>query len=190
VYVDCISVYHLNEEGLVRGHNFETIVVNGTPVEPPFAYAWINLDPWLVGERVPGVAIPTAHSQMQPPNSMAFTPAAIDESVQQQQQQTPPVSVSGAGAVALAAAVPANSKKNSGGKKKPAFAVPKVDLPKGCENSWDCDSPQVCCDFAFFKMCCNQGMGVPVVPEPRLIPIPIPVEERYPPDYGRYPDYY
>ena len=68
------------------------------------------------------------------------------------------------------------------------FSWPNVELPSGCDNSWDCDSPMQCCDFVLFKVCCNEGMGNPVS-EPRLVPIPIPVEDfpGYPP---RYPDYY
>lgn len=29
-----------------------------------------------------------------------------------------------------------------------------------CESNWDCQRPEVCCDFGFKKMCCKSGMGV------------------------------
>jgi hypothetical protein len=198
-------------QGMVREHDFDTVIVNGTPVEPPFAYAWINLDPWLTGERE-RVAIPTAHSRAVGMSNPAVAvpahtaarsaPAAavaalasaaaaavsgvttVQQQMQQQQHSPAAAAVTGAGALALAAAT--NSPKRKG----PSFAWPKIDVPTQCEDSWDCDSPMVCCDFAFFKVCCNQGMGSPVQ-EPRLIPIPIPVEEeypRYPPQYPPYGD--
>lgn len=48
IHVDGISVYSLStEEGLVRRHDVETIIVNGTPVKPPFAQAWMQLPPWV-----------------------------------------------------------------------------------------------------------------------------------------------
>lgn len=47
VYVDGISVYHINNQGNANRHELETVIVNGIPVEPPFAYAWINLPAWV-----------------------------------------------------------------------------------------------------------------------------------------------
>ena len=46
-HVDAISAYHINKDGIAYRHDLETVVVNGTPVEPPFAYAWINLPAWV-----------------------------------------------------------------------------------------------------------------------------------------------
>lgn len=56
LHVDGISVYSLNSVGIVRKHAIETIIVNGTPVKPPFAQAWINLPSWL-GEGLQGGAV-------------------------------------------------------------------------------------------------------------------------------------
>lgn len=47
IHVDGISVYSLSTKGLVRRHDLETIIVNGTPVKPPFAQAWMQLPPWV-----------------------------------------------------------------------------------------------------------------------------------------------
>eukprot|EP00903_Cladosiphon_okamuranus_P013548 g12620.t1 len=47
IHVDGVSVYSLSTEGLVRRHDVETIIVNGTPVKPPFAQAWMQLPPWV-----------------------------------------------------------------------------------------------------------------------------------------------
>lgn len=47
IHVDAISAYHINSNGLAYRHELETVVVNGTPVEPPYAYAWINLPAWV-----------------------------------------------------------------------------------------------------------------------------------------------
>lgn len=47
IHVDGVSVYSLSTEGLVRRHDVETIIVNGTPVKPPFAQAWMQLPSWV-----------------------------------------------------------------------------------------------------------------------------------------------
>lgn len=47
IHVDAVSAYHINSDGLAYRHELETVVVNGTPVEPPYAYAWINLPAWV-----------------------------------------------------------------------------------------------------------------------------------------------
>lgn len=47
IHVDGVSVYSLSSAGLVRRHDVETIIVNGTPVKPPFAQAWMQLPPWV-----------------------------------------------------------------------------------------------------------------------------------------------
>lgn len=57
-YVDGISVYHINSQGNAYRHELETVVVNGVPVEPPFAYAWINLPAWVAQGRVARKAAP------------------------------------------------------------------------------------------------------------------------------------
>lgn len=64
IYVDGMSAYHINSDGLAYRHDLETVVVNGRAVEPPFAYAWINLPAWVsrgaVGKPAgAGAALPT-----------------------------------------------------------------------------------------------------------------------------------
>ncbi|CAM9942249.1 unnamed protein product [Ectocarpus fasciculatus] len=56
VHLDGTSVYGLSTEGLVRRHDVETIIVNGTPVKPPFAQAWMQLPSWVTQGRSGGVA--------------------------------------------------------------------------------------------------------------------------------------
>ena len=45
-------------------------------------------------------------------------------------------------------------------------------LKDTCESNWDCERPEVCCDFGFKKMCCSSGSlvanGVPA-----LVPVPV-----------------
>eukprot|EP00903_Cladosiphon_okamuranus_P016636 g15344.t1 len=63
IYVDGISVYHINSDGLAYRHDLETVVVNGRAVEPPFAYAWINLPAWVSrGVVAKPAALPTPHA--------------------------------------------------------------------------------------------------------------------------------
>lgn len=58
IHVDGISVYSLNAKGLVRRHDIETIIVNGTPAKPPFAKAWIHLPSWVSKGLNGGAAAP------------------------------------------------------------------------------------------------------------------------------------
>lgn len=59
-------------------------------------------------------------------------------------------------------------------------AFKDMAAPQGCESSYDCERPQVCCDLGFAHICCNSGMmiGMPQVQDPVLQPqaIPIPVD--------------
>lgn len=45
-----------------------------------------------------------------------------------------------------------------------------------CESNYDCERPQVCCDFIFKKVCCASGMkvmnGVPGQMQPKRVTIP------------------
>lgn len=134
LFVDGVSVYHINDDGFVFRHNLETIIVNGTPVEPPFTNAFINMDPFLAG----------AHG--------FFERASADP-------VAPPTALQAKG----------------------GFTI------MGCEDSWDCDRPQTCCDFIFAKVCCNSGSPVHAAPQRVLIPIPIDDQPRYPEPYP-YPD--
>jgi hypothetical protein len=66
-------------------------------------------------------------------------------------------------------------------------------LEDTCESNWDCERPQVCCDFVFKKMCCASGAQVFDSPYMQPILVPVPVETRggdYPPEqdgyYNRY----
>lgn len=52
-------------------------------------------------------------------------------------------------------------------------------LKNGCENNFDCERPQVCCDVGFKKICCSNGLGIvdgmPVEKYQRgLLRVPIP----------------
>lgn len=64
LHVDGISVYSLSIKGLVRRHDIETIIVNGTPAKPPFAKAWINLPAWVSKGLVGGGAAPGLSSSI------------------------------------------------------------------------------------------------------------------------------
>jgi hypothetical protein len=41
-----------------------------------------------------------------------------------------------------------------------------------CESNFDCERPEVCCDFGFKKMCCSSGMRI-FDPQPGLQSIPV-----------------
>ena len=47
-------------------------------------------------------------------------------------------------------------------------------LKDTCESNWDCERPEVCCDFGFKKMCCSSGSLVANgVPQLALVPVPV-----------------
>lgn len=58
MHVDGISIYRLDVKGLVHKHKIETVIVNGTPVKPPFAQAWINVPSWVSNGLAGGTAAP------------------------------------------------------------------------------------------------------------------------------------
>lgn len=51
-----------------------------------------------------------------------------------------------------------------------------------CESNYDCESPQVCCDFGFTRKCCSSGMRQRSR-EGELILVPVPVDIQGPPSY-------
>jgi hypothetical protein len=64
-------------------------------------------------------------------------------------------------------------------------------IPQACESNFDCERPEICCDFGFKKICCASGTMVGNQRlEPAFVPVPV---EIYPPDqdprqggYNRY----
>jgi len=64
-------------------------------------------------------------------------------------------------------------------------------LSDTCESNFDCERPQVCCDFVFKKMCCSSGMRILDVPpksrQGQLAEIPVVANPGpdYPPGYGQ-----
>jgi len=51
-----------------------------------------------------------------------------------------------------------------------------------CESNFDCERPEVCCDFGFQKRCCASGNMVGV--QPKYQAIPVPVDIGYPDGQG------
>ena len=89
---------------------------------------------------------------------------------------------------AAAAASAAASAKNE---QRPSSFLDKLmggDLLKDtCESNFDCNRPEICCDFGFKKMCCSSGALVGLQNmqrQPQMIPIRVPVE--MPPDLDQY----
>ncbi|CAM9842349.1 unnamed protein product, partial [Scytosiphon promiscuus] len=178
IYVDGISAYHINSNGLAYRHELETVVVNGRAVEPPFAYAWINLPAWVsrgsTGKATAGAALPTPHA-----NAAAGGPALRGDYMKTLStvlMMDADGAESGGGgdgaggsdtdtAVEEAAAAAAKKEKNR-------RAAAKKEKKKGgwfgsngpelaCETSWDCTGGMVCCDFVLLKVCCSNGIRQP-----------------------------
>mmetsp|Transcript_44154 Transcript_44154/g.106401 ORF Transcript_44154/g.106401 Transcript_44154/m.106401 type:complete len:182 (+) Transcript_44154:276-821(+) len=49
-------------------------------------------------------------------------------------------------------------------------------LEDTCMSSFDCESPKVCCDLGFKKMCCSNGM-LEVALEYAMVPVPVDMRE-------------
>lgn len=111
-----------------------------------------------------------------------LAPAAAAVRGQQQRQQqhharSLSTSTAAPPAVVLAPALSAVGVGAEG----PRSEMDKPGLKFGCEDSWDCEGTQSCCDFVFFKMCCSEGTAA----QEQWVPVPIPVR----PNDG-YPGYY
>lgn len=65
--------------------------------------------------------------------------------------------------------------KGQSGGKKGNFMAKLFDsvLKDTCQSNFDCERPEVCCDFGFKKMCCRSGMTVFNGVPGQLQPIPV-----------------
>jgi hypothetical protein len=72
-------------------------------------------------------------------------------------------------ATAKAAAAAAEMAKKSQEVKEPGFLQKLFDnvMEDTCESNYDCQDPQVCCNFGFKKICCSSGMRVVAGPKSR-----------------------
>jgi len=65
-------------------------------------------------------------------------------------------------------------------------------LKDTCESNYDCESPEVCCDFGIKKMCCSSGMrvfnGLPPKQQGQMIKVPLTNPNPYPPGDPRNRD--
>ena len=50
-------------------------------------------------------------------------------------------------------------------------------IPKACESNYDCERPEICCDFGFKKICCASGTMVGNQRlQPALVPVPVRID--------------
>jgi hypothetical protein len=95
-------------------------------------------------------------------------------------------------AAAAAEMAEKKSKEENPGFLKKLFGAALEDT---CESNYDCQSPEVCCDFGFKKMCCSSGLrildGPPRSRQGQLAEIPVIANPGpYPPEYDRRDRYY
>ena len=57
-------------------------------------------------------------------------------------------------------------------------------LTDTCESNWDCERPQICCDFGFQRRCCSSGSPVGL----QYALIPVYAGAAYPPGAGPQDD--
>jgi hypothetical protein len=90
-------------------------------------------------------------------------------------------------AAASAATTAAELSKQSAGKKNNFFETLFGNVMKDtCESNYDCERPEVCCDFGFQKRCCSSGqMVIDQMRGKKLTMIPLPVVAEWPP--GQFP---
>lgn len=171
VHLDGVSIYDLNDEGLVKAHRLDNIVLSGREHQQivNLQFAWPS-----PGIAMPEMAVPffRALSEALPADSVAGRAAKFE--------------AERAFALSGFDSTPQPEKREEG-KKGTGF----LNSIEQCESSYDCESPQVCCDLFLAKICCGGGLMMPV-PQPVPQAIPIPVEpDQYPfPNPPRYPGGY
>ncbi|CAM9906626.1 unnamed protein product [Laminaria digitata] len=176
MHVDGISVYSLDSKGLVRRHDLETIIVNGTPAKPPFAQAWLHPPSWITkGEAAAVLAAPLGVLGF--PTGWRSSPSALDGAeivagmVAATTERKPPTRAStrevegggegkawDSGSKKAPAGKTLTEKKDKKKKKKKGFWPIEYDGPLGCETSWDCTGGYVCCDLLVVRICCSNGV--------------------------------
>jgi len=52
-------------------------------------------------------------------------------------------------------------------------------LEDTCESNFDCQRPQVCCDFGVTKKCCSSGSRVPSQQQMASVPVPVDMRDAY-----------
>eukprot|EP00980_Cylindrotheca_fusiformis_P012498 scaffold3073_cov66-Cylindrotheca_fusiformis.AAC.13 len=62
--------------------------------------------------------------------------------------------------------------KQQRNKKNPILHLFQKGLEDTCLTSFDCESPKVCCDLGFKKMCCSNGL-MEVQYEYAMVPVPV-----------------
>jgi hypothetical protein len=145
-----------------------------------------NEENHVVNEQYPGLdwdALETKNKSRMKFGLKALTP----EEFLQLQSQVKEMDEKQKQLAAEAAAAAASAKKEP----KPMNFFEKLmggDLLKDtCESNFDCNRPEICCDFGFKKMCCSSGALVGLQNmqrRPQMIPVRVPVE--VPPDVDRY----
>jgi len=200
MYIDGVSVYELNDKGLIRKHRLENIVLRNSGAECEARQ--INLDfAWpRAGLATPELAMPffrALHAALPPQAADAKVEPARESStsfplqpVPARRAPAPQASLDAETPMERAAREreemaqeerrrtqqrqPKQSQKQTGGFLNGLFK----GSVQACESSYDCDAPMVCCDLLFTSICCDGGMMIPTRPDPILQPqlIPIPVE--------------
>lgn len=87
---------------------------------------------------------------------------------------------------AAAAAKAAATKNQAQQKSQPSILDKWLGgvLTETCESNWDCERPQICCDFGFQKRCCSSGSPVGL----QYARIPVYAGSVYPPGSGPQDD--
>lgn len=206
VHIDGVSNYDLNDDGLIYRHRLENIILRGQSEAAPLTqlnFAWPT-----AALATPPVAIPFFRGldAALPEffDSVADAARDVVDDAKQQYFDTR----GGAGAStqrrggdpsmamgetpferaareraedAAASAARLESRAAATKKQKPKDGLVELfsrAMPQPCETSYDCESPEVCCDLVFTSVCCSGGMMMPQVGlkqqlQQQAIPIPI-----------------
>ncbi|KAJ8604543.1 hypothetical protein CTAYLR_000985 [Chrysophaeum taylorii] len=158
--VDGVSHFYLNDKGLVMRHEIHKVLVNSDPVHPPY-YGWLAFRQYVLAGLDARRRAPVPCLAQRLDAKMTTLPMSATNPDGKTNNNKDVV-----------------VEKTS--VEKPTKGPLADVLPQTCENVWDCDNGMACCDYGFFKICCDDGVRIPgFVP----IPIPVPVDPfpRYPP---------
>jgi len=50
-------------------------------------------------------------------------------------------------------------------------------IPEACESNFDCERPELCCDFGFKKICCASGTPVGNQLQPAMVRVPVEISQ-------------
>ena len=152
-YLDGISCYHLDSNGKIYKHVLK--MCSDIPCDMMYTSSKIT--------------IPSLSYSFKPNLLLVMQESPMERAIRERQEDFEKERV-------------LNDRRRSKVKKLDAICdAIKESTPEFCENSFDCDYPQICCDLFVVSVCCTPGSMIPIPDSKRIsaqmVPIPIPIDD-------------